>query len=235
MKLAVGLGGSYDARHRGHIMSGRIQGWLRSVSLFLIAGAFFALQHASRGQDPTSRPASLRGETAGSMISIAMEPCKATRPGEFTEETGLISLLVSGPPKDKLMKKGAIDVDGESFAIYLPKKKKGYTTKNTGRDDSHNANTSTLLSIDSNHDGTLTRDESWNANLPVRIGDRMFDVLLIEPDGSRIDVRPSAAPLRGMVVGRKCPQFELQIDGGRRVTPESYAGKAFLLDIWSVT
>ncbi len=144
--------------------------------------------------------------------------------------------MISGLPKDKLVWKGTLEVDGESFAIYLPKlkKKKTYTTTNTGKDN-HYGNTSTLLSIDGNHDDILTSDESWNANLPVRIGDRMFDIVQIEPDGSRIDARPSAAPLRGMVVGRKCPPFELQIDAGEKVTLESYAGKAFLLDIWSVT
>jgi len=47
-------------------------------------------------------------------------------------------------------------------------------------------------------------------------------------------LQPSQAPLRGTVVGRICPPFRFTGPDGKVFTRESFEGKAFLLDIWSV-
>jgi hypothetical protein len=145
-----------------------------------------------------------------------------------------LSLLFSGPPKDKLVKRGTISVDGQEYTLYLPKAD-SYSTTNSGTDDSDSENTSTLISIDQNGDGKLTKDESWFANLPVRLGDKMFDLADIADDGSQIILRPSTSPPRGAVVGRTCPPFSFETADGEEVSLEEMAGKAFILDIWSFT
>jgi hypothetical protein len=63
----------------------------------------------------------------------------------------------------------------------------------------------------------------------------MFDVVDLAADGSKILLRASRAPLGGVVMGRKCPPFSFTTANGKAVTPDTFAGKAFLLDIWSVT
>jgi hypothetical protein len=167
-------------------------------------------------------------------MTIAMEDCKAKRPGKLTSGTGLLSLLFSGPPKDRLVKRGTVSVDGQDYMFYLPKAD-SYSTANSGTDDSDFENTSTRISVDQNGDGTLTEDESWFANLPVRFGDTMFDLAKIASDGSQIILRPSKSPLRGVVVGRTCPPFSFDTADGEEVSLEKMAGKAFILDIWSFT
>jgi hypothetical protein len=168
-------------------------------------------------------------------MTVVMEDCKAKRPGKITASTGgLLSLLFSGPPKDRLVKRGTISVDGQEYTLYLPKAD-SYSTTNSGTDDSDSENTSTLISIDQNGDGKLTDDESWFANLPVRLGDTMFDLAKIAGDGSQIILRPSKSPLRGVVIGRTCPPFSFVTADGEEVSLEKMAGKAFILDIWSYT
>jgi hypothetical protein len=167
-------------------------------------------------------------------MTIVMEDCKAKRPGKLTSGTGLLSLFFSGPPKDKLVKRGTVSVDGQDYMLYLPKAD-SYSTTNSGTDDSDSENTSTLISIDQNGDGKLTDDENWFANLPVRLGDKMFDLAKIANDGSQIILRPSKSPLRGVVVGRTCPPFSFNTADGEEVSLEKMAGKAFILDIWSFT
>ena len=167
-------------------------------------------------------------------MTIVMEDCKAKRPGKITSSTGLLSLIFSGPPKDRLVKRGTVSVDGQDYTLYLPKAD-SYSTTNSGTDDSDSENTSTLISIDENGDGKLTNDESWFASLPVRLGDKMFDLAEIASDGSQIILRPSKPPLRGVVVGRTCPPFSFETADGEEVSLEKMAGRAFILDIWSFT
>lgn len=171
------------------------------------------------------------GDASRAKIVVEMEKCKARRPGKIT--SGLASLFF-GPPKDKLVRKGEIVVDGETFTLYLPKAS-GYTVDNTGSDNSHHRNTSTRVSIDQNGDGKLSDDESWFANLPVRIGDRMFQIAHIAKDGSRVEIRPTDDELCGVVIGRRCPPFSFQTQDGRTVKLDDYKGKTLLLDIWSFT
>ena len=101
--------------------------------------------------------------------------------------------------------------------------------------DCDNDNTSTLISVDQNGDGRLTENDGWFANLPLRLGDKMFDVAEIAGDGSRIVLKPSNSSLRGVVVGRTCPPFSFKTADGEEINRESLAGKPFLLDIWSIT
>jgi hypothetical protein len=167
-------------------------------------------------------------------LTVRMEDCKATRPGKITNDTGIFGLLFSGPPKDELTKRGVVEVDGQKYVFYLPKAK-AYTVKNNGKKDHDFENTSTLLSIDQKGDGKLIDADGWFANLPVRLGDRMFDVAEIAADGSRIVLKPSKAPLRGAIVGRACPPFSFPTADGKTISRDGFAGKPFLLDIWSIT
>src|SRR6266404_4079901 len=97
-----------------------------------------------------------------------------------------------------------------SSTFILPRKARDIPPKDTGRANFPRDNTSTLISVDNDHDGVITADEGWFASLPIRVGDKMFDVVDIEREGNRIDVRPSATPVRGVVVGRMCPSFSFQ-------------------------
>jgi len=163
-----------------------------------------------------------------------MEDCKASRPGKISKAVDALVMLIAGPPKDELVKRGTVQVDRQKCTLYLPKAR-SYSTKNTGPSDCDNDNTSTLISADQNGDGRLTENDGWFANLPLRLGDRMFDVADIAADGSRIVLKPSKARLRGLVVGRPCPPFSFKTADGKEINRDSLAGKPFLLDIWSVT
>src|SRR5262249_37166346 len=106
-------------------------------------------------------------------ITVKMEDCRASRPGKIAG-VGLLRLLFSGPPKDQLVKRGAVDVEGEKYDLYLPAAQ-SYSTRNPAK-GGNGDDTSTLISIDSDHDGQLTEEEGGHASQPIRIGDRMFEV-----------------------------------------------------------
>ncbi|HTI52539.1 MAG TPA: hypothetical protein VL475_16360 [Planctomycetaceae bacterium] len=163
-----------------------------------------------------------------------MEDCKASRPGKITSGTGILSLLFSGPPKDKLIKRGTVQVDGHDYTLYLPKAD-AWSIENTGPGDSDLENTSTVISVDHNGDGNLTEEEGWFANLPLRFGEKMFDVAEIAEDGSRIVLHPSKSPLRGVIIGQVCPPFSFETAEGEEVGLDTLRGKPFFLDIWSIT
>jgi hypothetical protein len=165
-------------------------------------------------------------------ITVKMEDCQASRPGKLAQ-AGLLRLLIFGPPKDLLVKRGALEVEGEKYDLYLPSAK-SYATRNQAKAGSDD-DTSTRISIDLDHDGQLTEEEGWYASRPIRIGDRMFEVQEIAEDGTRLVLKPSTAPLRGVIKGRKCPPFAFTTPEGEPVTRDRLGGKAFLLDIWSVT
>jgi hypothetical protein len=168
------------------------------------------------------------------VFTIKMEDCKTMRPASITSETSTLGLIFGGRGKDELVKRGSLDVDGKKYTLYLPKAK-AYTTTNSKSNDSGFENTSTLLSIDQKGDGLLTEREGWFANLPIRLGDRMFDIVEIAADGSRIALKASKAPLSGVIVGRQCPPFSFKTADGKIVSDETLSGKAVLLDIWSIT
>lgn len=186
-------------------------------------------------QAATSTKLAPSGKAAESAaMTIVMNDCKASRPGKITSNIGVLNLLLGGPPKDKLVKRGTVSVDGREYALYLPKAD-SYSRTNDGANDSDLENTSTLISIDQNADGKLTDDEGWFANLPLRLGDTMFDVAEIAKDGSRLVLKGSDSPLRGVIIGRTCPPFSFETAEGKEISLETYVGKAFILDIWSFT
>ena len=196
------------------------------VFLLLPAVPGSALPGGGQAEKPTPQEAAA--------ITVVMESCKADRPGKITSAGSALRMLIAGPPRDDLVKRGTVQVDRRRYTLYLPKAK-SYSTRNSGPSDRDSDNTSTLISVDQNGDGRLTENDGWFANLPVRLGDRMFDVVDIAADGSRIVLRPSRAPLRGVIVGRTCPPFSFKTADGKEVSRESLAGKPFLLDIWSTT
>jgi hypothetical protein len=177
------------------------------------------------------------GNTANTLkdaIIVSMEDCEASRQGKITASTSILRLLFAGPPEEELVKRGVVEVDGHKLTLYLPETTP-YSTKNSKLRDDEFENTSTLISIDQNGDGHLTDDEGWYANMPLRLGDRMFSVTEIAADGSRMVLAPSKSRLRGVVVGRRCPPFSFKTADGEEVSRESLAGKPFFLDIWSIT
>jgi hypothetical protein len=194
--------------------------------LLLPAAAGSALSAVIRpDQPPLPAPA----------ITVVMEDCKASRPAKITGAASALAFLIAGrPSEEELVKRGTVQVDGRKYTLYLPRAR-SYSTKNTGPSDSDFDNTSTLISVDQAGDGRLTERDSWFANLPLRLGDRMFDVAEIAADGSRVVLKPSKAPLRGAIVGRTCPPFSFKTADGMEVSRDRLAGKPFLLDIWSTT
>jgi hypothetical protein len=162
-------------------------------------------------------------------ITVTLTDTTITRPGAVT---GVLAALLGGGTEK--LKRGELTVDGETFALFLPQGKT-CTIKNTGSNDGAFENKSTAITVAPKGDGKLTDGQSWFANLPLRVGDRMFDVLDIAADGSKFVLKPSTAPLRGVVLGRKCPAFAFETSEGKKVSFDTYRGQAFLLDIWSTT
>lgn len=185
-----------------------------------------ALPSVGRAQSPPA--------TATAAMTVAMEDCKVAGPPKISGDISILRLLFSGPPKEELVKRGTVEVGAQKYTVYLPKAK-SYTVENTGSNDGGFENTSTLIYVDHDGDGRLTEVEGWFANLPLRLGDAMFDVTEIAADGSRLVLKPSKAPLRGVIVGRGCPPFSFKTADGQEVSRETLAGKPFLLDIWSIT
>ena len=163
-------------------------------------------------------------------ITMTLTDTTVTRPGAVTG--GVLAALLGGGT-EKLIR-GEITVDGETFALFLPQGKT-CTIKNTGSNDGAFENKSTPITVSPKGDEKLTDGQNWFANLPLRISDRMFDVLDIAADGSKIVLKPTTAPLRGVVLGRKCPAFAFETSEGKKISLDTYKGQAFLLDIWSTT
>jgi hypothetical protein len=186
--------------------------------VFLIPAIAVFVGMAARAADPT----------AGT-ITVTLTDTTVTRPGAVT---GLLSALLGGGSEK--LKRGDFTVDGETFALYLPQGKT-CTIKNTGTNDGAFENKSTPITVAPKADEKLTAAQNWFSNLPLRVGDRMFTVVDVAADGSRIVLKPSTEPLRGVVLGRKCPGFALETSEGKKVSQDTYRGQAFLLDIWSTT
>lgn len=170
-------------------------------------------------------------------IELAFEPCAADRPAAFTGVGDLVALLAAGPRRERLVRKATLHDAGRDVTLYLPELAAGaaYRRENRGDDSTALENQSTLLSIDDDGDGVLTEREGWHASLPLRIGDAMFDVVDLAADGSRMRLARSAAPLSGIVLGRRVPEFEFKTADGQAFSNASLAGKPFVLDLWSIT
>jgi len=190
----------------------------RGIYLFLVLlvmlGDFSGLSFA-QSQNPT--------DSTDKAMTIKMEDCDASR---TRAPKGILEALL-GRTKDQLAKRGIVEVEGVKYTLYLPKEQ-AYSVKNTAKKDNALENTSTQLTIDQ-------KTDNWFANLPIRLGDKMFDVISIDADGSRIDLKPSKSPLRGALIGRICPPFSFKAADDKEISRDSLLGKAFLLDIWSVT
>jgi hypothetical protein len=203
------------------------------VAAAVVAAGFMAVLFLI--QTGSSRAVALAARS-GETTVVPLEACDLHRPGQLVVDgaSDVAKLLFAGPPVDHLTRRGTIAVDGVDYRLYLPEAK-SFTLENHGRGDDDLSNTSTRISVDANGDGTLTEDESWHANLPVRIGDRMFDVVAIAADGGSITLKTSASPLRGLIVGRHVPPFEFTTTDGKKIGSATLAGKPFVLDLWSIT
>ena len=201
-----------------------------SIASVLIAFAAHAIGQDSAAGKPAKPPAE---NPTGPPLVITTSEATLTRPGTL-KGVSVAELLAGARPKpEKLIRKGVINFGGESFDLYLPEPP--YSIENTGRDDGLYENNATRLAIDADRDGKITGEENWFANLPIRIVDQMFRVAAIAEDGARVELRPIAGPPRGLLIGRKVPEFSYTTVDGRTITHADYSGKAFLLDIWSVT
>jgi hypothetical protein len=135
-------------------------------------------------------------------------------------------------PREEKLTRADITIGGESISIFVPLY--GPHPVTSKKNDSFE-NTSTLLSVDANHDENLDRHEAWWTSMPVRLGDQMFAVKSIDPGSKWILLSKSSAPLAGVIVGKPCPDFKFTTTDGKTVTLADYRGKALLLDIWSKT
>lgn len=183
---------------------------------------------------PTSIGIAQPRVVAATPLTVAMEDCKVEGPARFNSDVSFLAILFGGGrTKEQLVKRGSAEVADEKFTVYLPKAK-AYSVVNT-KPGELLANTSTLVYVDYNGDGKLTEYEGRHADLPLRLGDQMFEVAEIAKDGSRIELRPSKAPLAGAIVGRRCPAFSFKTPDGQVVSNETVAGKTLILDVWSFT
>lgn len=132
--------------------------------------------------------------------------------------------------REKLCK-GVLKVGPEEAEIYIPQNGPYLLTT----DEKEYGNSSMRVSVDFDKNGELPAHESWFSSHPVRIGDEMFKVKSVDPGGTWIVLAKANVPLSGLVIGRKCPDFELWTTEGKKVTLADYKGKFLLLDIWSMT
>ncbi len=201
----------------------------RQLSWYWVVSACGGLLTATAaGQSPATAL-----QPASDKIVIATTPSELTRPGTLKGVTVMEILAGARPKPEKLVRKGVVRVDAESFNLYLPAPP--YELENSGRDDGALENTATRIAIDANGDGSIAGEENWYANLPLRIADRMYRITTIADDGSQVELQPLADAPRGLIVGRKAPDFSYTATDGRTYKREDFAGKAFLVDIWSVT
>jgi hypothetical protein len=177
------------------------------------------------GAPPTSAP----GAPADSAPIVLK-----TRDVKLSRSELVFTGILPGHQTVEYRKAAEATVGGVRQTIYIPKADH-YATKNTGRDDQWLSNNSTRIFIDANTDGKLDEFEGWFTNLPIRIGDRNYRVERIADGAAQIELTPLSDPLTGLVVGRKVPPFRFKTADGQTVTQDTYKGKAFLLDIWSVT
>lgn len=129
------------------------------------------------------------------------------------------------------LSKGVLKVGAEEAEIYIPQNGPYPLTT----DDKEYGNSSMRVSVDFDKNGELPQHETWFSSHPVRIGDQMFKVKSVDPGGTWMVFSKSNVPLSGLVIGRKCPDFELWTTQGMKVTLADYKGKFLLLDVWSMT
>lgn len=129
--------------------------------------------------------------------------------------------------------KGVVRVDDNTTAdIYIPARGP-YST--TTKENHSLSNTSTLIYSDSNGDGQMDRTERWWSSLPIRLGDKMFEVKKFDPGSTWLLLAQSSKPLSGLVMNKPCIPFNFTMSDGKPITLNDYKGKTLLLDVWSMT
>jgi hypothetical protein len=165
-------------------------------------------------------------EEAKPDIVVSMSPCEMKRP--------LVRAFMSSASKS-LTREGSVTVGGETFGIFLPDRKDGYSVvprpKLRGILTTF---TSTCISVDQNHDGKIATWESYYAENPLRIGDSMFEVKAIADDGA-LTLSPTDHPLTGPVLGRKAPDFKWTTIDGETLQRDDFLGRTVILDCWAPT
>ena len=177
-----------------------------------------ALAAGLAGDDP--RPADL--------VRVAMQPFVDSpdrKPRSLADFLGITSVSW-GPTR-----RGSLTLDGRTYTLFLPPGPFSITNLEGAR--AGHESTATRIGVDHDGDDAIGESEPRAANLPLRIGDRMFDVKSIEPDGSAITLAPSSSPLESIVVGRACPPFSWKTQDGKDVSLADFRGKILILDIWS--
>jgi len=162
--------------------------------------------------------------TQDASIVINMAPCEVKRPvrGFYVKSSR------------ELVRKGSVEVGDEKFEVYLPKEKNGWSHRPRPElEEGLVSLTSTWLSVDQDHDGKIAVDESYFAELPLRIGDTMFDVVDIASDGATLTLRRREGPLQGAVRGRKAAAFEWTAADGRKLNNASYENRVLVIDCWA--
>jgi hypothetical protein len=178
-----------------------------------------ALAAGLAGDDP--RPADL--------VRVVLEPFVDSpdrKPRSLADFLGLTSVGFGAT------RRGSLSLDGHTYTLFLPAGPYSVTNLKPG---AWHENTATRIGVDHDANGTIVESEIRAASLPLRIGDRMFDVKSIEPDGSAITLEPSSSPLESVVAGRTCPPFSWKTQDGKDVSLADFRGKILILDIWSYT
>lgn len=127
-----------------------------------------------------------------------------------------------------------VNVDGQWIGVYLPKQGP-YTILNSGRGSWERTNTSTKIWVDQNNNGQVDDCEARRSSLPLRIGDTMYEVASIAPDGSSVKLAPSKSRLESIVIGRKAPVFVFTDIRGEEVSNMESAGRWLVLHVLSYT
>ena len=189
-------------------------------------------------KSPTSKEKVIAEQVAGEKaigepIVLQLEPSelKRTRP----QIGNIVSLLLVGRATEKMVWKGTIPMGpDEGVSLYLPKSS-AYSLVNTGSTGTVVSNTATYASVDQDGDGVLAEWEAVGLERPIRIRDNMYRVKEIDIENKTLTLQQLDMPLRGSLVGYRCPDFELSTFDGKVVSNKSILGKATVLDIWAVT
>ena len=167
----------------------------------------------------------------GEPLVLPLEPSEKTR---IRPQLSLSNALF-GRPKENLIWMAKVPTGpGTSANLYLPKSKR-FILKNTGNTDTITESTATYVSIDQDGNGEISSWESCSSGSPIRIHDSMYRIVSINLEQSTITLQKLDAPLRGSLVGRRCPDFEFTTLDGQTVSNKTIQGKVTILDVWAVT
>lgn len=136
--------------------------------------------------------------------------------------------------KEKLVARGQIEVDGRSYAIYLPHPLLGYSTKNTlsGQGMFYN---STAIGVDHDGDGKLSPSENFFAHKPIRIGRSMYEVTSLARDGSEVRLRKAGKLATVLTRGVESTPLRIETTDGESTSIADVRGSALILKYWSPT